>query len=101
MQIPAKNSGNYSHYGDIVAIKFIKSRQKEARMNVMVGEIIKNDTTVEEKPVTVHMFGPYPRKNLAAAAHKAAWSPRIKTSEGLGNFARLLHKGGVECSCLK
>ena len=36
----------------------------------------------EDMPVTIHMYGPYPRKNLAPAAHKAAWSPRIRTSEG-------------------
>ena len=68
--------------GDIVAIKFRKTKDKEARMNVTVGEIVSINSEKDESPVLVHLYGPYPRKNLATAAHKAAWSPRIRTEDG-------------------
>ena len=68
--------------GDIVALKFQKRREREANMNVLVGEIIRISNDSEKAPVLIHLFGPYPRKNLAVAAHQAAWSPLIKTDEG-------------------
>ena len=68
--------------GDIVALRFKKTERREAKMNIMVGEIVRLDLDSEEKPVLVHKYGPYPRINLATAAHKAAWSPRIRIPEG-------------------
>ena len=68
--------------GDIVALKFRQRPGLEPKMNVRVGEIVKISPQKEENPVTIHLYGPFPRKNLATSAHTAGWSPLIITEEG-------------------
>ena len=68
--------------GDIVALKFCQRPGLEPKMNVRVGEIVKISPQKEENPVTIHIYGPFPRKNLATSAHTAGWSPLIITEEG-------------------
>ena len=68
--------------GDIVAIKFKQRPGLEPKMNVRVGEIVKISPQNERKPVTIHIYGPFPRRNLTGSAHTAGWSPLIATEEG-------------------